>query len=334
MALRILIASLFLVSAVFATNSVDFGVGAGYRHDNLHWSLYDDQGFNALDMKYEGLKSAEIDGYIKGIYKYVYLYAYADYAWICSGKNKTAFLFDPNLNPNQIPPLGVGGAFGFTIPLNGWLTDEEARGGFAIPCWERGARHVFLVPFAGFSYHRQFIRYGTPQPQSALITQIPSGLPFSSASLTPNLSCFSSSWWGPMFGLNLDLRPIDSLELEMGYSCLFLAHTQKQRLSGVVMLDFGGIPVPEMILMQTKSKFQPLQANQVRGKIAYHVFPFWKLGLSGSFLNVNTPTKRKMDIFENIEIPAFGLLFSFTNVLRTKTNWTMYDILFESGFTF
>lgn len=331
---KLFIISVVLFSSVSAENSIDFGVGAGYRHDNMHWALYDDQGYNFWDMKYENMQSAEIEGYVKGVCKYVYLHAYADYAWILSGKNKTALLFDPNLNPNQIPILGVGGAFRFSIPVRGWLADAEAAGGFEIPFWEKGSRHVFLTPFAGACIHRQFIHYKTPDPRSSLVTQLPPEVPFNSASLTPYLSSFSSTWWGPLLGFNLDLRPVDSFELEVGYSRLFLAYKQKQNLSGMIMLDVAGTLVPETVLINTKSKFQHLQGNQVRGKIAYYVFPFWKLGFSGNFIHMKTPTKRKMDLFESVKIPDFGVFFDFTNFLNTKSNWIMYDFLLESGFVF
>lgn len=69
----------------------DFELSAGYRQDNLHWSVADPSGTpNILsELQWKDIQIAEVKGKASVLFiDCIYLRGSADYGWICHGKNQ------------------------------------------------------------------------------------------------------------------------------------------------------------------------------------------------------------------------------------------------------
>lgn len=331
---RYICLALFLFpSLVKSVEFIDFGVRGGYRQDSLSWTALFDTDTILMKNQYDDLQSPEVQGFIKGVYKYLYVAGYADYGWIKSGKDK---------NITTLSSItGGGGSPGSVFPYNfkmskvrGNLFDAEGYAGLTVPFWEEGKRYIFAAVFGGFSIHHQSIHNGHLHPKVGINTNL-SGFAQALA-LSLSLDKMKRTWKGPLVGGSFEARPLDCFEFDLGYIYHFLQLWQKQPYAGDITLLNPGPIASHIFTGVVSSKFKKAHGYEIRGRTAYYIFPFWKVGLAGNYFHAVAPKKRKMHFVQVSHqiLPAGGPDERTDLFFNGKAEWNMFDVLLETAFTF
>ena len=146
---RYLLLLLLSYSIAHAAAFIDAGIGGGYRQDRLDWTYWNGADVVILESQYKDIRSPQIEGFLRGLYKFLYLSGHTNYAWIVSGNNRHQIAIDPSLGSAVPSPI-----VGVLTPLEmkkirGHFFDIEGKGGLAIPLWEMEEKRLYLTFLGG-----------------------------------------------------------------------------------------------------------------------------------------------------------------------------------------
>jgi len=320
---------ILFTAACFANfpSEVNFGVGSGYRSDTLQYVIDNSSNIEVSKIQLRPLESAEIQGYFKGLYEYIFVQGIANYGWICSSSGKYSNVIDSSLDSVQ-PSADVSAPFKFKLPhARGHLFDIEGNLGFAIPVWRQNNMRALIEFFGGYSLHRQSIEPGKTTPLTASITDIPLPLAIS-ATEQLSLGRFQNNWWGPSVGFNIDIRSDEYFGFEIGYVYYFLDYTNHFSGKYDIAIQFPGSTANLFPHSQANLSTKSANGQKISGRIDCYLLPWCKVGILGSYLSAATK-KRKTVSFHQTDGDEVS-----SNTLPGKASWQTFDVLLEVTFTF
>lgn len=327
---------IFIPFLLQATTFLDVGVGGGYRQDRLSFKIFNYGGFNTVFPEYKDLRSPVVEGHLRGGWKYFYLMGEADYAWILSGKGN--FLIGVDTNPFG-PPFDQIVPFHYKNKNKGDLFDVFGGLGVVIPVWEKGEKRVLIIPVGGYSYSHQSIKQGPTDP---LIDFFPPtinlGFGVDLASLSVDVSSrYKTTWWGPFFGAELDVKTLDFFEFLFRYTFHSLEFKQIYNINTFFNLYISPVLAKSVFsTSNSKGRIHDAPGHKFYGKLNFIVFSWWKLGFSGSYLTVETKRKKNLEADQASQVifPALGTPFPLQFNAEMEAKWHTYQVLFESTFSF
>lgn len=148
---RYFLVFLLSCSMTHAAAFFDVGVGGGYCQDRIDWTYWNGADAIVIQSQYKDLRSPQVEGFIRGLYKFFYLSCHSNYTWIVSGKNHQLIAIDPTLGGGLPPSPQVGTTIFMQDKVRGHLFDIEGKGGLAIPVWEKEEKRLILTFLGGYS---------------------------------------------------------------------------------------------------------------------------------------------------------------------------------------
>lgn len=249
---------LLAVSAFGASkNSLDAGLGIGYRKDHLAYTL--SQSSELVTKEGNDLHGIPIDGYFEMSLYGIVLSTRNDIGWYVSGNSHNM----PFLGAPDQPSYQTS----FHQSANGFFADTENCLGCVFDFTNRqgGFR---IIPEGGYSVQYQNISRGSNHPESEL---------FSSASISSNLSHdrLERLWYGPLVGGYLDYQFKRAWTFEAGYFYYFLHFYQS--FASFSDVDYSDPSTQFFIRTKSRAHLSHTHGQSFRAKMGAMVADSWKV---------------------------------------------------------
>lgn len=180
----------FPLSADLPNATLTWDFAAGYRQDDLKWSIA--APFNQpnilSELEWTNLQIPEVSALFKTSFcNYLYFRAYADYGWIVNGKNRDSDYHGCNRTIEWSRSINKAD--------KGHVWDASIAAGWTFPFW---CEQVWFNPIIGYSLHHQDLHM--LKGNQVIWTEDPSFIgPFSGLNST-----YNAHWKGFWAGFDMD----------------------------------------------------------------------------------------------------------------------------------
>lgn len=319
-----LVTSLLCLSATAYADMSDcshweWGARIGYREDQAKSTTFFPNFPNQRAFKdsFRNVRSPQLEAYTKAQVGWFEFGAHADYAWPSAGSGRiTLYQQLPSENGEAtFLPLPLP----FTSCVRGDLWDAFGTAGFILPSYGQQGLSFFLVVQGGYSIHRQSLERKRVFPHSRSIEQDPLLLTFE----MDFDKRFKRTYWGPFFGGSLRLSTC-SFQGDFGYAFHWAQLKQTSGFTTNASLQSLDQGLVEVTMLDSRLTFRSNSSKGQRGwaDLSYRTCCGWKVGLRGTYFQVDTPKKKRGDL-KNLDTPIF-----------VNGRWKTFSVLFQAGYIF